>query len=88
MPKLYDIQKMVILWPVVEKPLEELCEHGDVDLPRGDKRVGAADDRDDGVEEEEDEEVGDDGGGRDLADLAVPHAVQDQETHRAYQPGK
>ena len=79
---------MVILWSVVEESLEELCEHGDVDLARRDEGVGAADNGHDGVEEEEDEEVGDDRGGRDLADLAVPHAVQDQETHRAYQPGK
>ena len=79
---------MVILWSVVEESLEELCEHGDVDLARRDEGVGAADNGHDGVEEEEDEEVGDDRGGRDLADLAVPNTVQDQETHRTYQPGK
>ena len=82
------MQNRVVLRSVVEESLEELCEHGDVDLARRDEGVGAADNGDDGVEEEEDEEVCDDGGGRDLADLAVPHAVQDQEAHRAHQPGK
>ena len=82
------MQNMVLLWSVVEEPLEELCEHGDVDLARRDEGVGAADNGDDGVEEEKDEEVCDDGGGRDLAYLAVPHAVQDQEAHRAHQRRK
>ena len=77
-----------ILRSVVQEPLEEFGEHGDVDLARRHEGVRAADDGDDRVEEEEDEEVGDDGGGRDLADLAVADAVQDQEADGAHQPGK
>ena len=59
-----------------------------MDLARRHEGVRAADDGDDRVEEEEDEEVGDDGGGRDLADLAVADAVQDEEADGAHQPGK
>ena len=50
-----------------------------MDLARRHEGVCAAHDGDDGIEEEEDEEVGDDGGGRQLADLAVTDAVEDQE---------
>ena len=77
-----------ILRSVVQEPFEEFGEHGDVDLARRHERVRAAEDGHDRVEEEEDEEVGDDGGGRDLANLAVPDAVQDQEPDGAHQPGK
>ena len=50
-----------------------------MDLARRHERVSAAHNGHNGVEEEEDEKVGDDGGGRELADLAVADAVEDEE---------